>query len=267
MTTTELAEVIFLGVVQGIAEFLPISSSGHLVLIRQLVGLTVAVGDDSAAGLRLNVALHCGTLMSILAVYHNDIWRLRKDQALWVAIVCATFPVAVVGLLFKQTLESTFENPLVASCGLMVTAVMLLVCQRVERGTVDMSRFAVPAALVVGLFQSLAIVPGISRSGSTITGGLVMGLNREDAARFSFLIAIPAIGGAATLYAWDLFAQGGLGSLNALLPMMVGTATSFVVGWLALRWLLAFLARGRLQWFAAYCFGVGALSALWEWLA
>ena len=267
MTSTELAEVIFLGVVQGIAEFLPISSSGHLVLIQQLVGLTVAVGDDSAAGLRLNVALHCGTLMSILAVYHHDIWRLRKDQALWIAIVCATCPVAVVGLLFKSTLESTFQNPLVASCGLMLTALMLLICQRVERGTVDLSRFAVSAALVVGVFQSLAIVPGVSRSGSTITGGLVMGLNRHDAARFSFLIAIPAIGGAAVLYAWDLVARGGIASSDAVLPMLIGTLTSFVVGWIALRWLLAFLARGRLQWFAAYCFAVGALSAVWEWLA
>ncbi|MEO1994498.1 MAG: undecaprenyl-diphosphate phosphatase, partial [Planctomycetaceae bacterium] len=172
MTSIDLSDVIFLGIVQGIAEFLPISSSGHLVLLQQLLGLTVTPGEDSAAGLRLNVALHCGTLLSILVVYRRDIWNLRKNSSLCAAIVVATIPIVVVGLTLKETLETAFDNPLVASCGLMVTAVVLLVCQRLERGTVSIARCAAPAALVIGLFQSLAIIPGISRSGSTIAGGL-----------------------------------------------------------------------------------------------
>jgi len=264
MTSIEFSQVFLLGIIQGIAEFLPISSSGHLVLLQHLLGLNVTAADDAAAGLRLNVALHLGTLLSILVVYRDDIWQLRKNVSLCTAIVVATIPVTVVGLTLKDTLETTFDSPLVASCGLMVTGVVLLVSQRLERGSLTISRCAAPAALAIGVFQSLAIIPGISRSGSTIAGGLAIGLNRDDAAKFSFLIAIPAIGGAALLYIWDMWQDGGVRSQEMWFSMLIGTTTSFVVGCLALRWLLSFLARRRLHWFAAYCFTVGVISAVWQ---
>lgn len=255
-------DAILLGIVQGIAEFLPVSSSGHLVLVQYYFGFSAGADEQSATGLQMNIALHLGTLGSILMVYWPDIWGLRRNWRLVFAIVLATIPVVIVGLGFKDALEVAFESPLVASCGLLVTAFLLVAGQRMEHEELQVENFPLVRAFTVGLFQALAIVPGISRSGSTIAGGLVVGLKRTEAARFSFLIAVPAIGGASILYLKDLVDKGVNQNMAALGSMFVGAATSFLVGWVSLRWLLRIVSHGRLHWFAAYCAVVGILSLI-----
>lgn len=184
-----------LGVVQGVAEFLPISSSGHLViaeaLMRETSSTPLPVG---LKGMTVNVALHFGTLLSIAVVYFKDLLELRKDARLVAMIAMASVPVGVVGLMFKDQIEAMFDSTMAAGCCLLVTAAFLLIARKWQSGTTDLARIPAWAARVIGIFQAFAILPGISRAGSTVASALVCGLKRPDSARFSFFIAIPAIG-------------------------------------------------------------------------
>ena len=207
------------------------------------------------------MALHVGTLFSILVVYRSDLFRLTHQPRLFSAIVIATLPIVWVGFYFKEQIEQYFDSPLLAGCGLMVTAVLLLLGQKLERTQSELETMSVTEPFVIGLFQAVAIVPGISRSGSTISAGLLAGLPRQSAATFSFFIAIPAIAGAAVLVAKDVWEQGMDGSPAT---MLVGAATSFLVGVAALRWLLRVVSRGMLHWFAYYCLVVGCLTIAWQ---
>lgn len=264
MNAHSLLNAVLLGIIQGIAEFLPISSSGHLVLAQELFGIRAGASESNASGLGMNVALHVGTLLSILVVYANELRRDVLNLKLIVAVGIATLPLVVIGLLFKSQLERLFESPLVASAGLLVTASVLVLGQRTERADTQLEQLAGWRAVSVGLFQVFAILPGVSRSGTTIAGGLTVGLSRLEAARFSFLIAIPAITGAAILYTKDLAElEGGLSGSDLSL-MLAGALTSFVVGWVCLRWLLKIIARGGLWVFSIYCAAVGGSTLLWQ---
>lgn len=264
MIGAEYVKAIVLGAIQGIAEFLPISSSGHLVICgaiwQEATGETASPEGDLA----LNVALHAGTLFSILWVYRRDLWAFvaARHWRLFMAIVVASIPAAIVGLAFKEHFEQAFATPLVAGCGLLVTATLLLLGQRLERGEWDLANVSPLRALVIGIFQAIALVPGISRSGSTIAGGLFMGLKRDAAAAFSFFIAIPAIGGAAVLTFKDAVVAGA--PPHNVGALVAGAAVSFVVGVFALRGLLRVIARGKLHWFAAYCVLAGAATIVWQ---
>lgn len=266
MSGGEFWNSVVLGIIQGIAEFLPISSSGHLVLSQELLGIAPVADEPSRAGLQINIALHLGTLGSILVIYWHDLLALRRQPQVCLAIAIATLPLVVIGLTLKDLLEQVFEEPLVASCGLLVTALLLAVGQRLERERLVVAQLGSAAALAIGLFQALAITPGISRSGSTIAGGLLTGLRREEAARFSFLIAIPAIGGATMLFVKDLL-EATSGEANVPLGAMgVGALTAFLVGLLALKGLLRIVAQRRLHWFSLYCGVVGFCTLLWQLL-
>ena len=265
-------ETIILGLVQGIAEFLPISSSGHLVIVEALLrklGSRAALEGSLEDNLELNVALHFGTLLSILVVYRQQLLTLiasafrvvlqprqaaegdRSNLGVIVAIVIATLPVVVVGLLFKDQLEQVFNTPIAAGFGLCVTCGLLFLTPRIDRGTQPLEQIHWSNAILVGLFQAVAPMPGISRSGTTIVGGMLSGLRRDAAANFSFLIAIPAILGATILHAKDLLEQGaGETPPGAILA---GTVVAFVVGLAALKLLLRLVAAGKLVWFAWYC--------------
>lgn len=264
MSWTELAEVVALGILQGVAEFLPISSSGHLVIggavIREATGRTV----DAESDLLLNVALHVGTLFSIVWYYRADLWELRRRSRTVVAIVVATLPLVAGGLFLKDLVERAFHSPLVAGCGLLVTASLLLTAHRLGRPARDVSEIGPGRALVVGLFQLVAIVPGISRSGSTISGGLLAGLRSDAAATFSFLIGAVAITGAAVLEGAKLWKHGMPEHGFSGASLALGAATSFVVGCSSLVVLRWFLARSRLHWFAAYCAAVGIATIAWQ---
>ena len=259
-----LLHAILLGIVQGIAEFLPISSSGHLVIAQALLERFSSTPlPEWIQGMTMNVALHFGTLLSITVVYRNELLQAIRQPRLLAQLVIASIPVAIVGLGFKDALENLFNSPLAAAFCLLVTALILLTARRLQTGTTPLETLPMHSALLIGLFQAVAILPGISRAGSTVGAGLICGLKSSDAARFSFFLAIPAIGGATLLETIKLLTRGDQHSPDAL-PLLVGALTSFVVGTLSLRWLIQQLAANRLHWFARWCLAVGTLTILWQ---
>jgi undecaprenyl-diphosphatase len=246
---------IVLGIIQGIAEFLPISSKGHLVIAEHLLG----VHDNN---LPLTIALHIGTLASILVVYRREVLPALKNPRLVVAVIAATLPLVFVGLFVKDIVEPLYRSPLFAGFGLLLTALIVGLMPRVAHGAIPLQEVSWKQALIVGLFQCCAVLPGVSRSGTTIFGGLASGLQRQAAANFSFYIAVPAIAGAAVLHAKDLLESGGGGL--ALGPTLAGVLTSFVVGVLALKLLLGLVSRGKLHWFSVYCALLGTAVIVWQ---
>ena len=260
---TGTAAVLLLAVLQGVAEFLPISSSGHLVLGREVL-------DVREAGLALDVALHVGTLAAVVAAYRRDVGMLLRDllggrmhMIAW--LVVATIPAGVVGLLGKPLIEDAAESTSVAACGLLATAVFLLLGDRARRRRgeepADPGSYGAPAfqlAVLLGLAQMLAICPGVSRSGTTIAAGLLLGLPVLQAARLSFLMSLPAVAGAALVELPDAVSDG-IGDLSGgTVLLAVGVAA--VVGWASLRTLLVVTARGASPWFAGYCTAVAVLA-------
>jgi undecaprenyl-diphosphatase len=223
-------QAALLGVVQGVTEFLPVSSSGHLVLFSHYLGIV----DNS---LLFEVVVHVATLGAIVAFFNTSLLRLSKREVMMVAV--GTIPAAIVGLGFEDMITGLFNATWIVSVALMVTGVMnLFTDRRLEKNTTSSdpsdSEQSLPKtlssshSLVVGLFQALAIVPGISRSGSTVFSGLYLGLDREAAFRFSFLLAIPAIGGAGLLQAADVWQQGLASSGLSPGSLVIGGMTAFV---------------------------------------
>lgn len=258
----EILHAIILGIVQGVGEFLPISSSGHLVIVGAILDQSSGTESDDASKLLLNVILHAGTLLSILIVYRNELFKLRQQPRVCVLIVLASIPAGLLGILAKDFLEEVFATPMIAGCALFVTAALLVGGQRLERNELDYDQLSFGNALAIGLCQAFALVPGISRSGSTISGGLALGLKRDAAAAFSFLMAVPVIGGAVLLKTGEVV-SGDL-VIDDPLPLIVGGITAFVVGLVTLRWLVALIAKGRLYWFAYYCVAVGTATICWQ---
>lgn len=260
----EYVHAVILGIVQGIAEFLPISSSGHLViadaLLREFSDQTVP--QESAT---MGIALHFGTLMSILVVYRNELPGVLRDFGLMFNIVLATIPVGLVGVLLNDYVEAIFSTPLLVGCALFVTAAFLMIGKTLQRSESHRSSIDTATAVFIGLFQAIAIVPGISRSGSTIAAGLLRGLTREDAAKFSFLIAIPAIGGASAVQFLKI-ASGKEEFSGNPMALLMGTVAAFAVGLLSLNWLLKMIVKDRLDVFAGYCGFVGLATIIWQLL-
>ncbi len=183
---------------------------------------------------------------------------MRHQPRVVLAIIVATLPIVVVGLCLRDELKTAFSSPLAAGVCLLVTAMLLWWTQFIDRGEKSLNEITLREAVIVGLFQTIAPLPGISRSGVTIVGGLLAGLSRRTAADFSFLIALPAIGGAATLEGLDMIHQGVDG--QTLLLMTTGALVAFVVGIVALKWLLAIIVARRLHQFAWYCAVIGLLT-------
>lgn len=269
MPESDYLRALFLGIVQGIAEFLPISSSGHIVVLNELLESLTGGSSNRAENYELNLALHAGTLLSILVVYRRDLVRLAKDYRLCALILVATLPLVAIGVSpLRERVETVFESALVAGFGLLATAALLVVGQRAERDGLPFGRCPTLSdlpplrALAVGLFQTAALVPGVSRSGSTIAGGLMCGLGREPSTTFSFLIAIPAIAGAACLLGLEIREKGATGTAPGAL--LLGGAVAFLVGVLALRWLLRLVSQRRLHWFSWYCAAAGLATIVWQ---
>ena len=258
----EYIHAVILGIVQGIAEFLPISSSGHLViadaLLKEYAGTSTP--EESAT---MGIALHFGTLMSILVVYRKDLVALLSNYRLMFLIVCATIPVGLVGVFFKDYVDAAFGSPILTGAALLLTAAFLMAGRALKKSDDELSAMTRRTAMVIGIFQAIAIIPGVSRSGSTIAAGMACGLNREHATRFSFLIAIPAIGGASVMELKD-FVTGEATFHGSPRPLILGTVVSFVVGVFALRWLIKMVVADRLHFFAAYCVIAGLATVLWQ---
>ena len=256
-------QIILLAVVQGIAEFLPISSSGHLVVLATLLGASA----DKFDLVELNIVLHAGTLGSILVVYRQQLYAaLTRDWRLLFLLVAATIPAVITALLLKAThADSLLASPLVAGVCLLVTGGILLLSQRLSQHEQTYSETTWWQAWWIGCAQAFAILPGISRSGSTICSGQALGLSREAAATFSFLMAVPAILGAIVLELAKSLTKSPEASA-AMSPwlLLLGAFVSFVVGWGALLLLLKMVQRGRLHWFAWWCFAVGLFVIVWQ---
>ncbi len=257
-------QALVLGLIQGATEFLPISSSAHLVLTPWLLGW-------KDPGLAFDAFLHLGTLVAVLAYFWSDLvalavaWvRSLKERRLtprakvaWL-IILGTLPAAVMGLGLEGFFEGLFAAPSRVALLLLVTGFILTLGEWLRHREGRMEGLSWLDALLIGLAQGVAIAPGISRSGATISAGLWRGLGREEAARFSFLLAIPAILGAAALEFPSLLG----GTEGAGLAIMVGFLAAAVSGYLAIRFLLGFLKRRSLYIFALYCWAVGGFALL-----
>lgn len=261
-------QAIVLGLVQGLTEFLPISSTAHLRIVPHLLGWP----DPGAA---FSAAIQLGTLAAVFIYFASDIRRLTlaaleglrqrdlrhsADSALAWSIVPATVPIVVLGLSFKDFIETEARTLTIIATALIVLALLLLLAERLGPRTRDLSGLTFWRIQLIGLCQALALIPGCSRSGSTIMGGLFVGLRRDEAARFSFLLGLPAIGGAGLLEGIGLV-TGGLGA-DGLMNLAIGIVAAAVSGYASIGFLLRFLERHGTHAFAWYRIGLGALLLL-----
>jgi undecaprenyl-diphosphatase len=275
MTTLE---AIILGIIQGLTEFLPVSSSGHLVLFQKLFGM-------KQAELFFDVGVHLGTLVAVIVVFRREVkniitaliqlgslagskeailQKIESDPQLKMAlmIVIGSIPTAILGFLFTGIAERLFASGMITGLMLIVTGLLLWLTRR-TRASVDQARsdrLTPKNALIIGMVQGVAIIPGISRSGSTISIGLLLGIDREMAARYSFLLSIPAIIGAGLLNLKDGISQPDL----AIRATLLGFFTAALVGYAALKSLLQLVKKGRLHVFAPYCWLVGTLAIVFS---
>jgi len=262
---------IFLGVIQGLTEFLPISSSGHLVLVPFLLKWDI----PPAEAFVFDVLVQVATLIAVIAFFWKDFYvilrgvfrGLRRRQPLetqparmgWY-IMLSTIPAGIAGLLLKDVVEKAFSNPMMTGVALLGTALLLVIAERVGRRQRNLGEITWLDALIIGIYQILALFPGLSRSGSTIAGGMTRDFNRSAAAHFSFLMAVPIMLMAGILAVIDLTQ---IPDLGALLPVFIpGFIAAAVVGYLAIGWLLSFLTRYSLYYFAAYCAILGLIVLL-----
>ena len=256
---------LVLGLVQGLTEFLPISSSGHLALAQWWMGL-------ENPSLLFDTLVHLGTVASVVVFYHERLFALVRHpfspqaRRLWLALALGTLPIAVVGLLFKDAVEVAFSTPQLVATGLLWTGVVLFFSGRKQPGVQSMERLRLWQLTVIGAAQALAVFPGVSRSGMTIVAALWVGLKKDQAAEFSFLLMIPAILGATGLQVLQAFRDWNV--YLALWPQYaLGTAVAFAAGLLAIGVLLRLLQRRGLRVFAYYCWVLGLSAWVWVWLA
>jgi undecaprenyl-diphosphatase len=268
----DLLRAAWLGVVQGLTEFLPVSSSAHLILAREFFGWDTQWAPDIA--LAFDVACHVGTLLAVVVFFRRDLIALAgalprvftrplpaNARRLWL-IAAGTIPVVIVGgVIWNDRIQDAVRTPAVAASMLAVGAVLLLAIERVGPSGGDESRLTWAGAVVVGTAQAAALVPGVSRSGATIAAGMAMGLRRDAAARFTFLMSIPAIVAAAAKEAVEL--QSAALSSDAIAMFAVGMITSAVVGYLTVKYFIRFLAAHRLDVFAWYRLALAAVTMVW----
>ncbi|MEX0621806.1 MAG: undecaprenyl-diphosphatase UppP [Candidatus Woykebacteria bacterium] len=255
----DIVQAFILGIVQGLTEFLPISSSGHLIIFPKIFGLRGVL--DS---LEFDVALHVGSTIAVIWFFWGDWIRIFKsflngvkkgsvtkefESRLLLLILIGSIPAGVVGLAFKDFIEKNTREPLLVAVTLSIFAALLWWADRSGNRKRDFSQIGWLDAIIVGLAQAVSLVPGVSRSGVTITAGLFKNLKREAATRFSFLLSTPAILGAAALSAQDLFSQSVQGNL---ILIFVGSAAAAISGWFAIGFLLRFVAKNNFNIFVWY---------------
>lgn len=267
MDWLELFKVGILAVFQGVAEFLPISSSGHLQVLQFLLGF------DPESNIFLSVVLHAGTLLAIIVFYFLTLWEIlvKRQFKLILAIIIGTIPagLAGVGIKLSGLDDIIFTSLLVPAIGFLFTAFLLLYAlkgrtEEEENSALPLAEIPFTKALLIGIAQAVAITPGISRSGSTIAAGLKVNLKKADCARFSFLLAIPAIGGAMVLELKDLFSAPDAITSGDIMVWIFGFIIAAVVGYFSLKLLLGMLQKGKLQYFAWYLLGASIFTfGLW----
>lgn len=268
----QVFQAAVLGAIQGLSEFLPISSSGHLIIFPKLLSWGGVI--DS---LEFDVALHVGTTIAVVWFFWKDWVRiigsflrgLKKgtptkdfDSKLFLMILAGSVPAGVVGMIFKDLIEENFRQPLLVATTLFIFALVLLFADKMGAKKREFRRLDWKDALLIGLAQAVSLVPGVSRSGITISAGLLKGLDREAATRFSFLLSTPAIAGAAALTAKDSVSTLSGGNFGVFL---VGTLVAAVSGWIAIKFLLRFVASHNFNVFVWYRIGLAVLLAAFFW--
>lgn len=271
-------DALILGIVQGLSEYLPISSSGHLEIFKQILGLQL----DSDSSLEFSVMLHVATVLSTIVILWKEFYPLlvsfftvKRDDKFYMVckILLSCVPVAIVGLLFKDVVERFFNGNLtVVGVCLIVTAALLCFAYFTRTRTALMHPSRPQGrditwldAFIIGCAQAVAVLPGLSRSGSTIATGILLGDNRERVAQFSFLMVIIPILGEGLLDIKDMLAPAEAAATASvgMLPLAIGFIASFVVGCLACKWMLNIVKKGKLVWFAVYCVIIGVLCLCW----
>ncbi len=254
-------QAILLGIVQGLTEFLPVSSSGHLQLVNELLGTNL----DPESDLTFSLTLHAATVLSTIVVLWAEIWRLIKgvfsrtftqEQAYVLKIVISMIPIGIVGLFFKDYIEIAFSSIVVVGVMLLVTALLLTFAYYAKPRVKEQLSYR--DAFIIGLSQAVAVLPGLSRSGTTIATGLLLGNNKQSIAQFSFLMVLPPILGNALL---DCL-KGDFGGGVDTIPLVAGFLAAFITGCLACKWMIDVVKRGKLIWFAAYCAVAGIVALL-----
>lgn len=264
----DLIAAALLGVVQGLTEFLPVSSSGHLILARAFFGW-----DPGRFGIAFDVACHVGTLLAVVGFYITDVGRLiaaapgalsgrdGEYERLGRLIIVGTIPVVIVGGLFADVIEGSIRSPLMVALTLTIGGIGLIIAERVGRKSRDARTLAYGEALAIGVAQSAALAPGISRSGATLTMALLLNVERASAARFVFLLSLPAIVAAAAKEGLDLAKVGMEGIPVAIFA--VGMVTSALVGYITVKFFVKYLAHHSLEVFAYYRFALAAVTVVW----
>ena len=257
-----ILEAIILGIIQGLTEFLPVSSSGHIEIGQALLGMDSLKENEQL----LSVVLHAATALSTMWVFSSDIDKILRGllQPKWneewqfsMKIILSMIPAAFVGFFFDDALEALFEGQLKLVGGmLLLTGVLLFMADRAKNTNKDVS---FGNALLIGLAQAVAILPGISRSGSTIATSVLLGIDREKAARFSFLMVVPLIIGK---MAKDILDGKFILSEDLAVPLVAGFIAAFLTGLVACLWMIQLVKKSQLSWFAYYCFVVGIIVLL-----
>ncbi len=273
-------QAVVLGLVQGLAEFLPISSSGHLALLQYFFKI------ESDNVLAFTVLMHLGTLISVFIAYAKDIWALLKELCYTIRDICtgkgprinccetrrlgfmiivATIPTAIIGLLFEDFFESLYSKLVAIGIGLVFTGTIMWLSEKFGKGKYEVMQMKWRTAIFVGIMQGIAICPGVSRSGSTLVGSLSGGLKREFAVKFAFLISIPSILGSIVLEIPDLFEEGMDMSLAG--PCLLGVIVAAVSGLVAIKAMIRIVSRKKLIYFSIYTWTIGILVAGYAMLA
>jgi undecaprenyl-diphosphatase len=250
-------EALILGLVQGLTEFLPVSSSGHIELGKAILG------TESADNLMFSVIVHTATMLSIIVVFRKDIWHIitRALRFEWntetrfiVLILISMLPTGLVGLLFETQIEQFFDGRIMfVGFMLLLTATILYSTRLVKKNDKEVNYLK---ALMIGLAQTIAILPGISRSGATIGAALLLGVDRNAATRFSFLMVLPPIAGATLIKMKDLLETPAAYS-QEILPLSVGFVAAFVSGVIACSWMISLVRKGNISYFSIYCLMIG----------
>lgn len=264
-----IIKYLFLGLLQGIIEPIPISSSGHLVIVQELFGI-----ETQGEGLGFEVFVHFASLIAVLIVFREDIVRIvrntiryivhREEESkseFWFAmfVIIGTIPAGIIGVLFDDVIEGTLSSVKTVGITLIITGIALWLIRKLE-GYKGEKKMTTRDALIVGLAQAVALIPGISRSGATIVGSMALGLDRDTALRFSFLLYIPVSLGGMILKTDDIITDPMIGTLA--IPYMVAFIASLVASYFALRWFIDIMRKGKLGYFSLYCWIVGPLVIL-----
>lgn len=260
-------EALILGIIQGLTEFLPVSSSGHLELAKFILGDT-SLPEES---MLMTVVLHAATAISTIVVFRKDIleiimglfqFKWNEQTKFSLKIIISMIPAAIVGVFFNDEIESLFGGRLLlVGSMLILTAILLLLADSAKTSEKGVGNWQ---ALIIGVSQAIAIIPGISRSGATISTSVLLGVDRSKAARFSFLMVVPLILGA---MAKDLMSGEINYESSQMIPLIIGFIAAFITGFFACTWMIALVKKAKLSWFALYCFVIGSIAIVYTLVA